>query len=153
MSNQLTKHDIIAIIQQVFETMLGLSIVDCGDCAEELSSGQVSMATICISGGWNGIVVLQCTRKIADKVAQVMFQMDAESISSDETKDALGEIINMIGGNLKALLPGPSSLSLPNVVLGTDCSWDVPGGKTLFTAGMQCDGELLSANVVEEEKN
>lgn len=152
MSNQVTKMDMITIVQQVFETMLGLGVQECTESEKELNSGEVSMATICISGGWNGVVFLQTTRTLAKKVAGGMFQMDEETISPDETKDAFGEIINMIGGNLKALLPGPSTLSLPNVVLGTDCSWDVPGGKTLLVAGLKCSDNAMIASVVEEEK-
>ena len=149
---QITNKDLMTIVQQVFGSMMGLEVEEHPDSKVDLSVGEVSMATICISGGWNGMVILQCRRKLASMVAQGMFQMDEADISADETKDALGEVINMVGGNLKALLPGPSSLSLPNVVLGTDCSWDVPGGTTLLVSSLQCADEPMSLCVIEERK-
>ncbi len=152
MTTQITKNDLLTIVQQVFESMMGLQVEDDSQAAADLSVGEVSMATICISGGWNGIIIFQSTRKLASKIAQGMFQLDEESISAEETKDAFGEVINMVGGNLKALLPGPSSLSLPNVVLGTDCSWDVPGGTTVLVSLFRSVGEPMSWSVIEEQK-
>ena len=37
----------------------------------------------------------------------------------------------MVGGNLKSLLPAPSSLSVPTVAVGESCSVRVPGAVLL----------------------
>jgi len=42
-------------------------------------------------------------------------------------QDATGELSNMVGGNVKALLPQPSRLSLPSVVEGKDYNLRIPG--------------------------
>ena len=42
--------------------------------------------------------------------------------------DALGELANMIGGNLKALLPSNVGLSLPSIVRGNDYVVRLRGG-------------------------
>ena len=55
-----------------------------------------------------------------------------------EVVDALGELTNMIGGNVKSLLPAPSQLSLPMV---SESVWPttVPGSvavcRIAFTVG------------------
>jgi chemotaxis protein CheX len=36
-------------------------------------------------------------------------------IGSQDVFDAWGELVNMVGGNLKALLPPPTTLSLPDL--------------------------------------
>jgi len=41
--------------------------------------------------------------------------MPAEEVTSDEIGDALGELANVLGGNVKAMLPAPSTMSLPTV--------------------------------------
>ena len=45
-----------------------------------------------------------------------MFAADEDSLGLEEVQDALGEISNMIAGNIKPLLPGASRISLPSVV-------------------------------------
>jgi chemotaxis protein CheX len=42
-------------------------------------------------------------------------------------QDAITELSNMVGGNIKALLPQPSRLSLPTVFEGQDYKLRVPG--------------------------
>ena len=38
-----------------------------------------------------------------------------EDASASDLTDAIGELANVLGGNVKGLLPGPSLLSLPTV--------------------------------------
>jgi chemotaxis protein CheX len=71
-------------------------------------------------------------------VAATMFDTQPEVVTDAEVVDALGELTNMIGGNIKSLLPAPSQLSLPMVA---ESVWptSVPGSvsvcKLAFTAG------------------
>src|SRR3546814_11558410 len=39
-------------------------------------------------------------------------------ITPEDVTDAIGELVNMIGGNVKSLMPEPSILSLPMVAAG-----------------------------------
>lgn len=82
-----------------------------------------------IGGAWEGAVTIQCSTKLARGAAASMFETDPATTSDDEIQDAVGELANVVGGNIKALLPGPTKLSLPFVVEGTmtalricDCS-------------------------------
>ena len=36
-------------------------------------------------------------------------------LDDEDVDDALGELANVVGGNVKAVLPGPSVLGLPEV--------------------------------------
>ena len=36
-------------------------------------------------------------------------------LDDEDIDDALGELANVVGGNVKAVLPGPSALGLPEV--------------------------------------
>jgi len=42
----------------------------------------------------------------------------AAGTPDEDVADAVGELVNMIGGNVKSLMPGPSVLSLPVVAAG-----------------------------------
>jgi chemotaxis protein CheX len=63
-----------------------------------------------------------------------------------ELVDAIGEIANMTGGNVKALLPGPSVLSLPEVAAGTAAA--VPG-RPVSRLAFAVDSSPLVVAVVE----
>jgi chemotaxis protein CheX len=83
-----TTDDITSLTLQVCESVHGLPIESDGPSVER-SEIPVS-GTVWITGGWDGAVAIR-------------------------GNDAIGEIANMIGGNIKSLLPGPSKLSLPSV--------------------------------------
>lgn len=82
--------------------------------ADPVDADEVN-ATVSVSGAWTGHVLLGCTSEAAKQVAAAMFGMLADEVSLDEVGDALGEVANVLGGNIKSLLPQPSTLSLPQV--------------------------------------
>ena len=67
-----------------------------------------------------GSVVLGLSPQLARDAAAAMLQLPAESVTIADQQDVAAELANMIGGNLKSLLPGPSFLSLPTIVAGHD---------------------------------
>jgi chemotaxis protein CheX len=69
-----------------------------------------------IVGSWTGAVVLTCGRTTAEELARCLLAEHAPPVLEDEdVTDALGELANVVGGNVKAVLPGPSVLGLPEV--------------------------------------
>ena len=52
-------------------------------------------------------------------------------------------LVNMIGGNLKCLLPEPSELSLPTVSLGAAHVVTIPGARLLQHVELACDADRL----------
>ena len=71
---------------------------------------------VTITGPWNGTVVLTCGRDTALELTRALLREHAPAVLEDEdVDDALGELANVVGGNVKAVLPGPSALGLPQV--------------------------------------
>jgi hypothetical protein len=69
-----------------------------------------------VVGPWTGSVVLTTGRATADDLTRALLADHAPAELEDEdVADAFGEIANVVGGNVKAALPGPSGLSLPEV--------------------------------------
>ncbi|NIQ01639.1 MAG: chemotaxis protein CheX, partial [Nitrospinaceae bacterium] len=54
-----------------------------------------------------------CPIPLARQAAAIMFQLQEDTAGPEEIQDAFGELANITGGNIKALLPEPSYLSLP----------------------------------------
>ena len=76
------------------------------------------VGTIRITGPWPATVALIAPAAFAADCAVVMYSQPAATLSAGDIADAWGELSNIVGGNLKALLPPPSLLSLPEVEPG-----------------------------------
>ncbi len=138
--------DIEDITQAIWTTLFEVPIERGGDGAIAAESTVTSI--VHIEGAWHGAVVLRCPMELAVTLTSVMFQTGSEP-SLDEIRDALGELTNMLAGNLKALLPEPSALSLPAVVLGSDYEFGVMGTNVIATVPFTCIGQPLVVLLVQ----
>jgi chemotaxis protein CheX len=69
-----------------------------------------------VVGPWTGSVVLTTGRQTAAELCRALLGDYApELLDHEDVADAFGEIANVVGGNVKASLPGSSGLSLPEV--------------------------------------
>lgn len=69
-----------------------------------------------VAGPWSGAVVLTCGRTTAEELSRTLLRGPVdEAVAPEDVTDALGELANVVGGNIKALLPAPSVLGLPDV--------------------------------------
>jgi chemotaxis protein CheX len=75
---------------------------------------EVVSAWVDIVGPWTGSVVLTCAPSTAQALTENVLMTRPPAVVDDEdVADALGELANVLGGNVKAALPGPSVLGLP----------------------------------------
>ena len=73
-------------------------------------------AWVDVVGPWTGSVVLTTGRQTAAELTRALLREAApELLDHEDVADAFGEIANVVGGNVKAALPGPSTLGLPEV--------------------------------------
>jgi hypothetical protein len=76
----------------------------------------VLSAWVDVVGPWTGSVVLTTGRQTAADLTRALLGAAApELLEHEDVADAFGEIANVVGGNVKAALPGPSALGLPEV--------------------------------------
>jgi CheY-specific phosphatase CheX len=102
--------ELMELTAAVFGPMLGVDIAPAPDAAASSSS---SFASVRISGAWNGVVVVSGAKDLFRNAAATMYGCAAADVDDALADDAMREIANIIGGNLKALLPGENELSLP----------------------------------------
>ncbi len=134
-----TAEEISSIAQEVWESLLGMPLLPhpLGPDAPALQ-GQSMTGCVSVSGAWNGSVFLQCDLEVAAALAESMFAADPGTLGEDEVSDALGELTNMVGGNIKSLLPAPSRLSVPSIAQGESYSVRVPGAVLLHRVVLVC---------------
>jgi chemotaxis protein CheX len=69
-----------------------------------------------VVGPWTGAVVLTCGRATAEQLSRCLLAEHAPPVlDAEDVQDGMGELANVVGGNVKAVLPGPSVLGLPEV--------------------------------------
>jgi len=69
-----------------------------------------------------------------------MFRLGETPPTLEDIRDALGEVTNMTGGNIKALVSGTCHLSLPAVVEGKAYTIRVPSTQAVERVTFECDG-------------
>ncbi|WP_183094873.1 chemotaxis protein CheX [Nocardioides stalactiti] len=113
--------DLQAVVEEVWSTFVGYEHPLCVrqvPAGTPLDSGVWSGA-VSVTGEWQGAVTVELADDVAVAISRVMLDVDpSESLNDDDVADAVGELVNMIGGNVKSLMPGPSALSLPAVAAG-----------------------------------
>lgn len=109
--------DLLAVTAEVWTAFLGDDALLPSEDETTVPTGFA--ASVTVTGGWEGHVILALTSADAEHVTRAMLGLDeAEECTETDVADAVGELVNMIGGNVKSLLPGPSQLSLPLVAAG-----------------------------------
>jgi chemotaxis protein CheX len=102
------------IVTTIWSALLGLEVCPAADDAaaprEECITGAVD-----IDGGWEGKVLLEGPLALARKATAIMMGKAEGGVSGDDLRDAWGELANVTGGNLKAILSQAARLSLPTV--------------------------------------
>ncbi len=144
----ISSEDITSIAQDVWSSFLSMDLEPhpLGADAPALE-GRTMTGTVHMSGEWRGSVFLQVPSELAQASAEAMFAADPGSLSADEVCDALGELTNMIGGNIKSLVPAPSKLSIPSVAEGLSYTVRVPGAVLLEHVALVCAGGALHISV------
>jgi chemotaxis protein CheX len=71
--------------------------------------------SVSVTGAWRGHVLISCSEGASRNAAAALLGIELDEVTDDDVADALGELANIIGGNVKSLLPEPCALSLPHV--------------------------------------
>jgi len=110
--------DIEQIAASVFSTMLGLEFQQGASMRPCPASPETLTAAVHLEGPWNGEVVLRCREPQAREFAARFLGMPASDTVNEDVRDVLGELANMIAGNLKCTLRPGIRLSCPRVIAG-----------------------------------
>jgi len=111
--------EIVKGTKDVFSTMLMVELESetvCKSCTIE--SNLTSM--IGLGGGIRGMLSIHCPAAVATAITGSFLGVDVEEINED-VKDAVGEIANMIAGNLKvsyASIDMKIELAIPTSIIG-----------------------------------
>ena len=109
-------------------------------------------STVSITGSWHGHLVYASSRNAARKAAAAFLAMEPDEVAQEDISDVLGELANIVGGNVKAMLPAGCFLSLPTVVLAPDTASYYPAAERISGLYGVWDGEPVSISMWQSVK-
>lgn len=110
-----THEDMNHIVGETWSTVFGLGI---NPTAPAPFDGRVITATVSMTGETTASVVVRCSDDLAEQLASRALGIDEAALEPDDLHDTVGEVANILAGNVKAMLGGQLRLSLPAVTDG-----------------------------------
>jgi len=110
----------IQIVVDVFSSMLRMEVIALGDVGP--ATAPLVTGTVHFVGSWKGALRIECSPDQTFEFTKRLLGVELPTVVNEDVCDAFGELANMIGGNLKAVLPPTVHLSMPSVVKGIDYS-------------------------------
>lgn len=142
----ITKDELRSIMDDIWQSVLGSGLTETD--VDDSGTGRRLVGRVTITGGWEGVVTIDCDAELAAAIAVAMFGVEDGTAAPDEIRDALGELANMAGGNIKSLLPAPSQLGLPTVT-DEERAQQPTHGEPLRRIAFEVDGKRILLNVFE----
>ena len=113
--------DVAVATEELFKTMVAMELKhDSSLLAEETNVQTDISGFVSFMGKYHGTVGICCSKKFALKIASGMLMEEMTEVNADVI-DTVGEIANMVAGNVKTKITesyGEMELSVPIVMLG-----------------------------------
>ncbi len=131
----------------VFDTMLSLTLEPAEAVESSSLTGIRDVSSVCFAGDATGIVSVHVPEDLARIMAANMLGMEPEEIEGHgEIEDLLGELGNIVGGNLKSALTDAGlrcALSTPSFTTGSDFMIESLNLERYERYAFQCQGRAV----------
>ena len=133
----------------VCDSMLGLNINPVA--ADKAPEETCIVGSVDISGEWEAGVDVYVPEELGREIAANMFMMSDDELDDAEVLDAIGEVANMIGGNIKGCFNGECNLTIP-VVERKSIAEDSSNPEFRIDAIFECNGKPFFVRMVAANK-
>jgi hypothetical protein len=110
----ITEHSVQAILAEALSSFPEPSMPE----ESSAPNAQAVFSQASLTGIWNGTVTLLIPVALASALTSALFAIPAAEISAAERADVVAELCNVVAGNLKGLIRGGVTLSLPTALEG-----------------------------------
>jgi chemotaxis protein CheX len=143
--------DIRASAEEVFSTMLGAELRFAESYCDKGPAHPLDgvMCLIGMAGQWTGTGTISCSAEFACRIASLMLMAEYKVVDAD-VLDAVGEVANMVLGNVKNALEktlGPMGLSIPTAIFGRNFLAKSFGDEAWTAVRFDFDGERLEVKL------
>ncbi|MBI1356335.1 MAG: hypothetical protein GC160_18495 [Acidobacteria bacterium] len=137
-----------SLVHDVFSTMLDTEAAPDPASADPARRYPV-VGAIYFAGGFKGAVLIELEHSLAFEATARLMDVPRPSRVDADVRDAVGELANMIAGNLKAILPPETMISMPSVVEGSDFVVSVVGANSSSRMAFSSPHGAMSLTLVE----
>ena len=136
-ATRVRREDLESVVGSVFTAMMGLEVSG----SEEPCPGSARMLTaaVYLTGEWTGAACIHVEPEQACGFTGRFLEMPTPDTVGDDVRDVMGELANMIAGNLKCTLVPGIRVSLPSVSDGAGHPLRVCGAHVVCRASFVTD--------------
>lgn len=131
----------------VFDTMLSAQLEPTDSISSESLENIRNVGSVCFAGDATGMVSIHVGDNFTRELAADMLGMEIEELEGDEEiKDMMGELGNIVGGNLKSAFTDAGlacALSTPSFTTGTDFKIESLNMEKYERFAFQCDDNIV----------
>jgi chemotaxis protein CheX len=151
MVSAISKDELVMVVDEIFGSMAGMQLTPCAAGAHPNQSTGYIVSAVQIVGDWQGAVRLDIDIELARQACAKLLGVDPAELSQDDIRDAAGELANITGGSVKALLAPTCSLSLPTVVIGQNYEFSLPQGTVVQESSFAHESGTLLVSIIEKQ--
>lgn len=138
-------------IKDVFETMFSMEVVLLNGELKKANGDDRIVGSVGFAGDVMGSVNIHVSKAFGRAITASMLEMDVEEIDGDEEiHDVIGELCNMVGGDLKSRLCDsglPCKLTIPSIACGNNFIVGPRGWTRRERIGLQHDAHTALVEV------
>ncbi len=131
----------------VFDTMLSAQLEPTDSISSESLENLRNVGSVCFAGDATGMVSIHVGDNFTRELAADMLGMEIEELEGDEEiKDMMGELGNIVGGNLKSAFTDAGltcALSTPSFTSGSDFKIESLNMEKYERFAFQCDDNIV----------
>jgi flagellar motor switch protein FliN len=141
------KSQVVEAIIEVFDTMFSATLEHTDSVTSESLEGVRNVGSVSFDGDVTGMVSIHFSEMLAREMAAKKLGMEIDEIGSDEeVRDMLGEVGNIVGGNLKSSFTDAGLtcvLSPPSFTTGTDFEIEALNMEIYERFAFKCNGSIV----------
>ena len=145
---------IIECAKEIFSTMVMMEISVNGEpMTKSLPLTESITGVIGLAGTHKGVLAIHIPNKVAMAITSSFLGMDVDEINED-VEDAIGELANMLGGNVKSILSENGrdiNLSLPSTITGRQYDFQPTKDADRIIIPFQCEAGEFSIDLQLEK--
>ena len=145
---------IIESAKEIFSSMVMMEISVSGEnMVESVPLIESITGVIGLAGTHKGVLAIHIPNKVAMAITSSFLGMDVDEINED-VEDAVGELANMLGGNVKSILSENGrdiNLSLPSTITGQQYDFQPTKEAERIIIPFRCDAGEFSIDLQLEK--
>jgi len=145
------KDQLINVVDEIFSSMAGMKLTPTAATLRPDKQNGYIVSAVQIVGNWQGAVRLDTDLELARQVCGRFLGVEPADLSPDDIRDAAGELANITGGSVKALIAPTCSLSLPSVVMGQNYEFCLPQGRIIQESSFSHESGTLLVSIFEKQ--